>query len=136
MGVCARRDLLKYFSQTANVWNTMAAKKTASSPAKTAAELPQRKPLSKSWGTSDDALTFMLTADAGGQEVIVEDDTDGGSIELAVEIDQIDETIRILTEIKNDLVRYRRGEDVPSDPVDEDDEEDDDEEDDDEDGDG
>jgi hypothetical protein len=98
----------------------MAAKKTAP-----VVPVVVRKPLSKSWNTSDDALTLILSAEPNGDfDVSVEDEADGGSVQLAIDFDQIDELIKLLQEIRSTAARYRKGEDIPSDPVDDEEEED------------
>lgn len=92
---------------------------------KTATKNRVTLPLFKRWVTEDEALIFRLGVEEPGYEILLDvedpDPRDGGTIELAIEVGQIDELIGILTKAKETAQAYNRGEPIESDVEEEED---------------
>ena len=64
--------------------------------------------------TEDESLIFRLDVEQPGYEILLDvedpDPREGGMVELAIEVGQIDELIGILTKAKETAQAYNRGE--------------------------
>jgi len=83
----------------------------------------KREQLTKIWHSGDGDVAMVLVADPGDFELSLENQKADELIQLAVSVEQIDELMAMLKTAKETVLRYERGDQITSDPLEEEEEE-------------